>query len=818
VFASLATLLLLLLGWLLLPLVPLPPGLFAATPAGVEFLDREGRPLRLARQGEEPFQQRAAYVEFPQALVHATLAAEDARFWSHPGLDWRGILRAAWQLVRRQRIVSGGSTITQQLVKQFEPRPRTFGAKAVEAAKALRLEQVWDKQRILSEYLNRVDYGNFTLGAPAAARFYFGKRVGDLSPAECALLAALPQAPSRLNPLRRPERAGGRQRWILDQMLRRGWLTAEEHARATNEPLRFVGQRQFAAPHFVDFVLDASQAVGQASRLSPSSEDIGDRRDACPTNGPVRTTLDLPLNQFAEETLRQHLATLRAQHVHNGAIVVLENRSGGVLAMVGSEDFFAAGSGQVNGAWAARSAGSTFKPFTYALALERGATAASVIADVPASFATATGVFSPVNYDRRCRGPVSLREALACSLNIPAVRTLDSVGGPAPLLERLRDCGLTTLTESPAHYGLGLTIGNAETRLLELANAYACLARLGEYRPWQVLRDAADDPQPEFRNPKAEMDRRVAAEKVRPELNFGAEHSGFGLRVSFGPRISDFGFRDQSSLLPPRPGFTPAAAWLVADILSDNDARAAAFGLDSALRFDFPVACKTGTSTGFRDNWAFGYTPEFTVGVWVGNFDGSPMQDVSGVTGAAPILHELFVHLRRRFGTTWYPAPVGLMELEVNRLTGKRLAESAASRLAVKAKFLPPALPVVERALDYDALGRVRLPAEYADWFATGENPFRSVAVVEAAPAALRITFPLPGTTFFLDGDLPDHGRRITLAAQGGSELAWRSPTLRIERAGHRQVASLSPGRHELTVQDSATGAAATTWLTVKEP
>jgi penicillin-binding protein 1C len=753
-----------LLGWLLLPLMPMPASLFAAPPAGAELLDRDGRPLRLARQGETPFQQRAAYAEFPPALIHATLAAEDARFWSHPGLDWRAIARAAWQLVRHQRVVSGGSTITQQLIKQAAPRARTFPAKAVEAARALRLEQLWDKQRILGEYLNRVDYGNFTLGAPAAANFYFGKRVSALSPAECALLAALPQAPSRLNPLRHVERARKRQRWILDQMLRRSWLSTEEHARAVDEPLRLVAVRHFAAPHFVEFLLSG------AGVPADQSEESVETSPALPA-GPIHTTLDLPLNQFAERTLRQQLAALQDRQAHNGAIVVLDNRTGGVLAMVGSEDFFAAGSGQVNGAWAPRSAGSTFKPFTYALALERGATAATVIADVPSSFATATGVFSPVNYDHRCRGPVSLREALGCSLNIPAVRTLDGIGGPAPLLERVRACGLTTLTENPEHYGLGLTIGNAEARLLELANAYACLARLGEYRPWEVLADPVAQTQHAPRN--------------TPAL------------------------------------FSPSAAWLIADILSDNAARAGAFGLESALRFDFPVACKTGTSTGFRDNWAFGYTPEFTVGVWVGNFDGSPMQDVSGVTGAAPILHALFEHLHARFGTSWYAAPPELAQMKVNRLTGKRFSENASQpRLATLArmeKFLPPMLPATGNSADYDDAGRVRLPGEYADWFGSAENTLRALAFVDSAPAAVRITFPLSGTTLFLDGDLPDQGRRITLSAQGSRELVWSSPTLAIQREGTRDIALLLPGRHELKVRDAASGAAASTWITVKE-
>ena len=753
-------------GWLLLPLVPLPPGLFQPLQDAVQLLDREGRPLRLARAGGEPFQQRVAYADLPQPLIHATLAAEDARFWDHPGVDWRGILRAAWQLAWHRRIVSGGSTITQQLVKQAQPRARTFPAKAWEAAQALRLEQLWDKPHILGEYLNRVDYGNLNRGAPAAASFYFGKALRNLSPAECALLAALPQAPSRLNPLRHLDRARQRQRWILDQMLRRGWLTEAEHARAVSETPRLAGQRQFAAPHFVEFLL--SRIETEEDESGPVDADSVNRPLRLTTTEPLRTTLDLPLQQYAERVLHGHLTALAARQVRNGAVVILDNATGGVRAMVGSEDFFAAGSGQVNGAWAPRSAGSAFKPFTYALALERGATAARVFADVPVSFATATGVFAPVNYDRQCRGPVSLRVALGSSLNIPAVRALDELGGAGPLLERLRACGLTTLRQPADHYGLGLTIGNAEARLLELANAYACLARLGQYRPWTTV---ADEP---------------------------------------------------AAMAAPQTAFSTAAAWLIADILSDNDARALAFGMHSALRFDFPVACKTGTSTGFRDNWAFGFTPEFTVGVWVGNFDGAPMQDVSGVTGAAPVLHELFTHLHQRFGTSWYATLTNLVEIEVDRLTGKQFADSAPAPLrrvfAKREKFLPPALPGTESAADYDAGGRVRLPPDYAEWFGTAANTLRAVAVVDTAPSVPRVEFPLPGTTFLLDGDLPDQGRRITLRAVGGTGLRWKSPTLALEQSGERCVAWLTSGRHELEVRDPVTGMTDRTWVLVRGP
>ena len=466
--AAFVALLLPVAGWLALPLVPLPKGLFTPPAPAVEFLDTHGKTLREVSEGDELVGRRVALGEVPEALVCATLAAEDQRFWTHPGVDWRATARAAWGFVKNGRVVSGGSTITQQLVKLAEPRPRTLRTKVIEAAQALRLEQVWSKEQILAEYLNRLDYGNLRFGSAAAARCYFGKLLRDLSTAECALLAGLPQAPSRHNPHRHLASAKKRQEWILSRMTAAGFLTEAERERAAREQLTFgPSRREFQAPHFVDLLL----------QLEPNALAAG---------GPVQTTLDLQLNRVAERILQRQLATLRDQRVRNGAVVVIENRTGNVLALVGSENYFEPFAGQVNGAWAARSAGSTFKPFTYLLAFERGATPASIVADVPTEFATATGLFAPVNYNHRCYGPMRHRLALANSLNISAVKVLASIGGAAALQERLQACGLTTLAQPAEHYGLGLTIGNAETRLLELANAYACLARLGEFKEFRL--------------------------------------------------------------------------------------------------------------------------------------------------------------------------------------------------------------------------------------------------------------------------------------------------------------------------------------------
>lgn len=303
--------------------------------------------------------------------------------------------------------------------------------------------------------------------------------------------------------------------------------------------------------------------------------------------GEIHTTLDLRLNRFVESCLAENLAKIADKNAGSAAAVVLDNATGDVMALAGSGSYFEAGAGQINGAWMIRSPGSAVKPFTYVLALERGAAPATVVPDVPTSFATPDGLYSPNNYNHRFYGPVSLRFALGNSLNVAAVRTLQLAGGPEALHAALRRAGITTLDHPPEYYGLGLTLGNGEVRLLELANAYATLARLGVYRPYRLLsrEDGAADP---------------------------------GRRV-----------------------FDADAAYLLADMLSDNAARAASFGLDSYLSFEFRVACKTGTSSDYRDNWAVGYTPEFTVAVWVGNPDGAPMRGITGVTGAAPALHEI---------------------------------------------------------------------------------------------------------------------------------------------------------------------------------
>jgi penicillin-binding protein 1C len=723
------------LAWLALKLVPLPAALLRPMEPGVEFTDRHGATLR-QRPASSRFSREVPFEAIPPQLVHAVLAAEDKRFFEHSGVDVPALGRAMWTSLRQRRLTSGASTITQQLVKIAEPRRRTWWTKCVEAATGLRLERHWSKEQILAAYLNRVDFGNLNIGVAAAADYYFGKPLADLSHAEAALLAGLPRNPRRLNPHSAPAAAETRQRTVLRRMHANGWLTDAQLARAHAERLQIQPPRRtFRAPHFVDLLLrDAPAADGQQ----------------------IRTTLDLELNRRVEQQVREHLTRLRSQNARNAAAVVIDNRSGDVLALVGSGDYFAPVAGQVNGAWARRSAGSTLKPFTYLLALEQGATAATVLADVPTVFATSTGVYQPENYNRRSYGPVRLRLALANSLNVPAVKMLNHIGGAAELKSRLQAWGLTTLHAPAETYGLGLTIGNAEVRLLELANAYATLARLGEYQPSRLLANGTA------------TDRRVTS--------------------SVAPAAAE-------------------QAWLIADILSDNAARTLAFGASSPLRFDFLVAVKTGTSTDFRDNWAIGYTPEFTVGVWVGNFDGSRMQEVSGVSGAAPILHGIFEYLHRRFSTSWYASPPSLVEAKVHPQTGK--LTSASRPGAVLEKFVSGNIPPPESDTDYVADGTAVLGEEYQTWL---KNTAVAVPADQGTGKRLRLVSPVPGTTYIIDPDVPSSAR-LRLIAEGGEQVEWSSESLRCEDAARVR---LQEGRHEFTARDKQTGEIVRTWIQVK--
>ena len=560
---------------------PIPPALL--TVGGREstlVVDRYGVPLyeALSADGARSIGLRAA--DLPPVLVAATIAAEDRRYWSHPGIDPAALLRAAKKNLVEGRIVEGGSTITQQTAKLLFSRTRPgrrrgFGAKIEEAVLALRLEHRFDKREILAMYLNLAAYGNQIVGAGRASRAYFGCDVSMLTPAQAAFLAGLPQRPSGFNPHRHRASALARQRSVLRRMQAAGLLDAADAGHARAEQLTFTRpSAPFAAPHFVEMVL-ASAGHNRPARLD--------------------TTLDAGLQADIAGVIRSHRAALDRHGAANVAVVVLDNERGEWRAWEGSGDYFdAEHGGAINGPQSPRQPGSALKPFTYALAFEEGFTPASVLADIPSHFPTAEpGVlYSPRNYDNRYRGPLLARRALAGSENVPAVALASELGAPK-ILRFLLSAGLSTFDRNASYYGLGVTLGNAEVRLDELVAAYSAFARGGEWI-----------------EPSWSPSRRTAATR----------------RILVSPRT----------------------AFWISDILLDSEARAYIFGRGGHLEFPFPVAVKTGTSQAYHDNWTIGYTRELTVGVWVGNFDRTPLRDSTGVTGAGPIFHAVMLAAERR--------------------------------------------------------------------------------------------------------------------------------------------------------------------------
>ncbi len=612
---------------------PLPdPGTLRqqAPRSSVRVLDRQGR---LLYEIAHPHYGRHTWLplhQIPRACIAATLATEDARFYEHPGVDPIAILRALWTNRRGEQALSGASTIPQQIARSLllgpdERTARSLRRKAREAILALILSWRYGKDELLEIYLNTVFYGHFAYGLEAAALTYFGKHAAELDLAECALLAGLPQSPGHNDPLTNPPAAEERRRQVLRLMVRHGFLSPREAETAAAEPLRFTSAPfPIHAPHFVMAVREALAAqFGEETMFEDGLV--------------VTTTLDLAWNEAITEILRAHLEKINRPRperpgagARNGAVVAIDPHTGEVLAWVGSPDYFSAAiQGAVDGVRIPRQPGSALKPFTYALAFDPRngplLTPASLLWDLPQSFTLAEGEsYQPINYDRRYHGPVSARVALASSLNVPAVAVLERVG--VPRLVALLDQLGVQLPGPPTRYGLALTLGGGEVRLLDLTAAYATLANGG---------------------------RRVTPIMIRE------------IRDRWGR------LRYAASLEPGPPVLDPRVAFLITDILKDPGARAMGFGSWSPLNLSRPAAVKTGTSSDWRDNWTIGYTPDWVVGVWIGNVDQTPLQEVSGVTGAAPIWHAVMELLHRGRPAREFPIPEGVHRVTVCALSGK---------------------------------------------------------------------------------------------------------------------------------------------------
>ncbi len=752
---------------------PLPPGLLDETSVPSTIVtDRHGVVLYEARSASGDRSMRMQPGAIPDRLMHATLAAEDHRFWSHPGVDPIAIARALVRDLRARRVAEGGSTITQQVAKLLLARrgrsAHGWRAKAYEAVIALRLEHRLSKREVLALYLSLAPYGNQIVGAERASRAYFDRSARELTAAQAAFLAALPQRPSSFNPWRDAGSASLRQRHILEAMESRGWLSPADAEQARLErlvPVRSAGES--LAPHFVEKVLST---LGEGTRPAR-----------------IATTLDAELQRSVRGIIDERRADLRAHGARHVAVVVLDNRSSEWLAWEGSGDYFDPAGGAIDGAQSPRQPGSALKPFTYALAFDNGYSPASVLPDVPSHFPTAeSGVFyTPRNYDGQYRGPLLARAALAGSENVPAVALLSRIGAPS-LQRLLRRAGISTLDKTASFYGLGLTLGNAEVRLDELVSAYAAIAR-----------------------------------------------GGVSVTPSF---INSAGASAGERLISQR------AAYWVSDILADPEAREFVFGRGGSLEFPFPVAAKTGTSQAYHDNWTIGFTREVTVGVWVGNFDRTPLRSSSGVTGAGPIFHAVMLAAMARVAPASavtaggqafdiVPAPPDLERRRICRLSGMSANDWCPTQAFESIQRGADALPCSWHHAADERLLTV-WPAEYRAWakergLLDEWRPFvtslaATTTTVRSAPShavpprrgTLTIVNPPPGAIYLIDPTLRREFQALPLRASGGSgELMWAVDGRAVGRVKVDDPLDwpLVAGEHHVIVEDGRGRRAMTT-------
>lgn len=549
--------------------------------------------------------------QIPEKVKHATIAIEDKNFYHHNGFSFSGIMRAAWETVRHKRL-QGGSTITQQLIKSTLLTPEvTISRKIKEVILAFWTEQLYTKNQILEMYLNQVPYGGTAWGVESASQTYFGKSVKEITLAEAALLTGLPQAPSDYSPFSgNKEKAIERQGEVLRRMVEDGYISTDEAENAKKETLSFKSPATpIKAPHFVWYVKDYLE-----KKYGKHMVEKGGLH--------VTTSLDNSLQEKVQALVTSHIDSLAPLQVGNGAALVTNPKTGEILAMIGSRDYFdTARDGNVNVTTALRQPGSSIKVVTYAKALEnKSLTSTTLIEDTPVVYPIAgQPPYAPVNYDGRFHGMVPTRLALANSYNIPAVKILNMIGVDS-MIEQAKLMGIDTWTER-SRFGLSLTLGGGEVTMTDMAELYGTLANLGKRKDLNPILSVTD----------------YAGKTI--------EKNTAGTFVQ---------------------ALSPEVSWIMGNILSDNWARTQAFGPNSQLVIpNKTVAVKTGTTNDKRDNWTIGYTPSYVVTVWVGNNDNTPMHPhlTSGITGAAPIWHDIMIELLKDKADETFSKPDGVITM-----------------------------------------------------------------------------------------------------------------------------------------------------------
>ena len=574
-------------------------------PLTTEFYDRNGKLLYRLYEGRN--RTLVKLEDLPPYLVQATIAIEDKNFYYHPGFDPLAIFRAIYQNSTAGSI-QGASTITQQLIKNSLLTPeRSYLRKLKEVFLAFWAERIYSKAEILQMYFNEAPYGGPAWGIEAGAQAYFGKSARDLSIAEATYLAGLPASPTNYSPQgSHPERAKQRQKEVLGRMVEDKYISLAEADKILGEPLGVKDQRTFIrAPHFVMYVRDYL-----SEKYGPRVVSQGGLK--------ITTTLDVQLQAQVEEIIKDEVEKLVSLNVQNGAAMVTDAKTGQILSMVGSKNYFEPNFGNFNVTLSLRQPGSSIKPVTYAAAFKQGYSPGNTILDSPVSFRDQGGnVYSPVNYDQKFHGPVSIRTALGSSYNIPAVKMLATVGMDK-MIQTAKDLGITTFNDMN-RFGLSLTLGGGEVRMIEMMGVYGSFADSGvRHIPTPILKvtDSNGNTLDEYKD----SGRRVLQDEI---------------------------------------------AYLITNILSDNSARTPAFGPNSKLNISgYQVGVKTGTSDNKRDNWVFGYSPDFIVGVWVGNPDNSPMNQAltSGVTGAAPIWNRIMKEILPTRQASQFKRSAGIAE------------------------------------------------------------------------------------------------------------------------------------------------------------
>lgn len=600
--------------------LPLPTKLNSSnTPQSTQIFDRNQKLLYSIYSAKN--QTFLPLSEIPKQMQQATIAIEDKDFYRHGAIDFRGISRSIVSIVVHKEL-QGGSTLTQQLVKNSLLTPeRTILRKIKEVILAFATEAIYSKDKILEMYLNQIPYGGTAYGVEAASQTFFGKKAKDLTLAQSALLAGLPEAPTTNSPFgSHPEFAKKRQVAILGKMLEQQYITKKQKEAAIKEPLNFqTFSSNISAPHFVLYVKDLL-----IKKYGEKIAEEGGLR--------VITSLDSEIQEFAQNAVLKNIDKLKGYHVTNGAALVTNPATGEILAMVGSKDYFdEAIDGNVNISLALRQPGSSIKPINYAVGLIQGYTGATTFVDQPICFPTNTGKkYCPVNYDGKWQGAIQMRYALGNSINIPAIKML-KVNGIANMIATASAMGITTFIDSPDRYGLSLTLGGGEVTMLEMSTAYGVFAN-GGYRinlhPILKITDKSGRILDEYKPPTSA----IFGKKILPE----------------------------------------GVAFIISDILADNNARLAEFGPNSSLRVKNQiVSAKTGTTNDFRDNWTFGYTPDYVVGTWVGNNDNTPMNNIaSGITGAAPIWNDIMSYLLKDKATHPLSRPSSVIQKRVCSVSG----------------------------------------------------------------------------------------------------------------------------------------------------